>query len=440
MQSQKFRAALAATRASTDMTGEAYAPVELPRHSRPARRHSAPPVTADACLACKSVYNYPLARWDDMPLSVLGLPRSHEEALGMRGFVLDVRQCAACGHVFHADFHYDHIPYRNGSNLVYNEGESWKAYQDQLAAEWISAYGLTGKRVVEIGCGEGLFLKRMALAGNHCIGFEPGPDALRAEAAGIECYAEYFQGSRIYDLDADAIICRHVIEHLADPLDFLEDISIASCEAGVFPLFLAEVPCIEKALEQNRINDFLYEHVSNFTCNSIRVMFERAGFAVLDVRKRFNDEVVTIVARPRVNPGQDEVRSRAMQYRSNVDAQIARARVTLESWKDAGERVALWGGTGKGAALINMVGITRDLVDCVIDSDERKVGGFVPGTGQRILPPQTLVDQPADRILICTNWRARDIEREIREVHGLTSELFVMHNHAIVPLTTDLVL
>ncbi|MCB9913983.1 MAG: methyltransferase domain-containing protein [Planctomycetes bacterium] len=403
-------------------------------------RPAAPPVTSDACLACKSVYNYPLARWEDMPLSVLGLPRSTEEARNMRGFVLDVRQCASCGHVFHTDFHYDHIPYRNGSNLVYNDGAAWKAYQDELAEEWISSYGLSGKRIVEIGCGEGRFLQRMQRAGNHCIGFEPGSDAARAAAAGIECYPEYFQGSRLFDLRADAIICRHVLEHLADPLDFLEDISIACSAAGIAPLFLAEVPCIEKALEQNRINDFLYEHVSNFTCSSFCTLFERAGFRVLDLRTRFQEEVVTIAARPRLSHTQREVHARAQRFRLEVEEKIARTRRTLEAWRTAGMRVALWGATGKGAALMNMVGITPDLCDLVIDSDVRKVGGFVPGTGQLIQGPQALLDEPADRILICTNWRARDIEREIRQVHGMDAELFVVHDHGVVHLVDDLVL
>lgn len=399
---------------------------------------NAPPVTGDACLACKSVYNYPLARWDDMPLSVLGLPRSEQEARAMRGFVLDVRQCAACGHVFHADFHYEHIPYRNGSNLVYNEGASWRAYQDELAAEWLSSYALADGKVVEIGCGEGQFLERLRGAGTQCIGFEPGPDATRAAAKGIECFPEYFQGSRLYDLRPDAIICRHVIEHLADPLEFLEDIAIACCTAGISPYVLAEVPSIEKALRQGRINDFLYEHVSNFTCNSFETLFERAGFNVLDLRLRHDEEVITIAAKPRLGNTQREVRARAARFRLEVQEKVERTRRTLEAWRTAGLRVALWGGTGKGAALINMVGITPDLVSTVIDSDPRKAGGFVPGTGHAIHSPDQLAARPVDRILICTNWRARDIEREIREVHGLDTELFVLHEEGLVRLTDEL--
>ena len=399
-----------------------------------------PPRTDDACLACKSVYNYPIARWDKMPLSVLGLPRSEREARHMRGLVMDVRQCATCGHVFHSEFNYDHIPYRTGSNLVYNDGSSWKQYQDELAEEWVADYNLAGKRVVEIGCGEGLFLERLAAHGIHTIGFEPGPDAERAKARGIEAYPEYFQGSRLFDLRADAIVCRHVIEHLANPLDFLEDIAIACCEADLSPLFFAEVPLIEKAMEQNRINDFLYEHVSNFTRNSFQTMFERAGFDVLDVRGRFDDEVVTIVAKPRPKPMQRAVRQRATTFQKSVESQIARVRQTLLAWKEAGLEVALWGGTGKGAALINMFGIDAELVPTVIDSDPRKAGGYVPGTGQEIRMPSHLKANRVDRILICTNWRARDIEREIREDHKLTADLYVYLEESIRELTAGTVL
>lgn len=429
------------TAPTTPLKSEVAAPlphVDVPSTAPEAiAKLMAPQATKHSCLACKSVFNYAISRWDKMPLSVLGLPRSEREAKRMHGLVMDVRQCANCGHVFHTEFDYDNIPYRTGSNLVYNEGSSWKHYQDELAEEWVQDYDLVNKRLVEIGCGEGLFLERLAKHGNHCIGFEPGPDAARAKARGVEAYPEYFQGSRLFDLRADALICRHVIEHLANPLDFLEDIAIACCEADLAPLFFAEVPLIEKAMQQHRINDFLYEHVSNFTLNSFRIMFERAGFDVLDIRARFQDEVVTIVAKPRPKPLQRAVRMRAASFKLSIQDQLQQVRNTLLLWREQDLRVALWGGTGKGAALINMFGIDSDLVSTVIDSDLRKAGGYVPGTGQEIRTPDYLKGHAVDRILICTNWRARDIEREIREDCGIDAELYVYFEQGLKRLTPE---
>ena len=395
------------------------------------------PPTAQ-CLACRSTRNHRLARWESMPLSILGLPRDAESARAAGNFTIDMRQCSACGHVFHAEFEYDRVPYEAGSNLMFNSGASWRRYQDDLAAEWVETYALFGALAVEIGCGEGLFLERLARRGVECMGFEPGPDAEVLRAKGIDVADRYFDGRALVDVEPDAIVCRHVLEHLPDPLGFLEDLAHAADSAGLEPLFLAEVPLIDKALEQQRLNDFLYEHVSNFTRRSVRTLFERAGWEVLDVRSRFADEVVTVVAKPAGRSIDAEVSDRAHDFRRSVATQTGRVRDQLAQWKAAGIHTALWGATGKGAAMINQFGIGPDLVELVIDSDRRKAIGYVPGTGQRIQPPEAIDADPVDRILICTNWRARDIEREIRAHLGDRCELWVYFGGELVELTPDL--
>lgn len=403
----------------------------------PVTRLMAPPLTGEACLACKSVYNYPLARWDRMPLSILGLPRTKREAQNTRDFVMDVRQCASCGHVFHTEFMREHVPYKDGSNMVYNQGHAWKAYQDDLAVEWAERYDLNHKTLVEIGCGEGQFVERFLSRGNRCIGFEPGPDAEKLVPKGIESFREYFQGARLFELTPDAILCRHVLEHLAKPIDFLEDIAMACREADIAPVFLAETPLIEKALRRRRLNDFQYEHVSYFTINSMRTLFERAGFEVLAIDARFGEEVVTIEARPRPSQMHRGLRQAARGFHDSVVEQVESVQATLNAWRDKGERIAVWGGTGRGMAFMNMFKIDAGLVPTVLDSDLRKSGGFVPGTGQEIRPPAYLRDFPVDHILITSNWRARDIELEIREEVGSDARLYVYHEGKLRELTPE---
>jgi SAM-dependent methyltransferase len=390
------------------------------------------------CLACRSSKSYPLYRWVETPLSVLGLPRSVAEAQLMPRFVMDLRRCAFCGHVFHTEFETDQIPYRTGSNLVYNRTHFWSAYQARLAQEWIETHALRNGVVMEIGCAAGMFLQPFRNAGNRVVGYEPGPDALRAREVGVEVYQEYFEPSRLAHLRPDAIVCRHVLEHLADPLGLLEGVCQVSRLNGIAPLFLAEVPCIDKALAQQRLNDFLYEHVSNFTARSFATCFERAGFEVLDVRLRHHDEVVTVAARPKVDPATRGIREDATAFRRGVEPQVARVRAAVQARVDAGERLALWGGTGKGAAMANIFGLTADLVPVVVDSDPAKVGGFVPGTGQRIEGPAYLSSHPVDAVLICTQWKARDIEWEIRNEHGFTMPLLVYHRGELLELTPEI--
>lgn len=390
------------------------------------------------CLACKSRRNHPLYHWTAVPLSVLGLPRSQDEAEQMATLEMDLRRCAMCGHVFHTEFDYEKIPYRTGSNLVFNKAHYWHAYQAALAEEWIRALEIRGKRVVEIGCGDGTFLRHFVAAGNTCVAYEPGPDADLARRHGITVHQEYFQASRLHESRPDFIVCRHVLEHLADPLDFLQDIALTGHQLGLRPVFLGEVPQIDKALAQRRINDFLYEHVSNFTQNSFRTLFERAGYEVAALASRHDDEVVTVVARPTPPAEALAIRAASRAFHDDVAHQTEAVRRTLDAWQHAERRVALWGATGKAAAMINMFGFSRERFPVVVDSDPRKVGAYVPGTGQQIAGPDALVRHPVDAILICTQWRARDIEHEVRHVHGLGADLFVYHRGAIVPLTPEL--
>ncbi|MDH5493892.1 MAG: class I SAM-dependent methyltransferase, partial [Myxococcales bacterium] len=282
------------------------------------------------------------------------------------------------------------------------------------------------------------FIERLLPRGNRCIGFEPGPDAEKLAAKGIEAFREYFQGARLFELAPKAILCRHVLEHLATPIDFLEDLAMACREANQTPVMLCEVPLIEKALTRHRINDFQYEHVSYFTRNSLRTLFERSGFEVLELDARFGDEVVTIAARPKPDPRQRARREEALRFHASVQRQVEKVRLTLLTWKEQGEAVAIWGGTGRGMALMNMFGVTAELVPFVFDSDLRKAGGFVPGTGQQIRPPSDLASHPMDRILITSNWRARDIEREIREGHDSTAKLYLYHEERLTELTPEL--
>ena len=369
------------------------------------------------CLVCKCRRSYPLHRWEQQPPSVLGLPRTKAEAVSIASFTMDVQQCANCGHVFHTEFDFERIPYRSHSNLVYNHAKYWQEFQDRLAAEWIETYDLHNKRIMEIGCGEGTFLKRFLREelGNSGIAFEPGPDSRKARENGIECYREFFHAAHGISLRPDVIICRHVIEHLSDPLDFVIQIGIECRLQEHFPLVIAEVPCIEKALRLGRLNDFLYEHVSNFTLNSFRKLFEISGFEIVDVSLRYDEEVVNVIARPKPSEQTRTVRLDSRMFHEEVNVQIVEVNRQLNVWREEGKKIAFWAGTGKGASFLNIFRLDDDRFPVVVDSDPLKHGGYVPGTGQLIRSPQYLNENPVDIIFITSQWRVPDIADEIRD-------------------------
>lgn len=391
--------------------------------------------TPHHCIACDYPITYPLFHPDDQPLSALNLPKSENEARGRPCYPMNFHTCANCGHVFNVQFDYSVIPYEDDTNLMYNAGSGWQVFMQEYLEGAVTRHDFTGETWVEIGCGDGHFLGRAkALCRDiKVIGYEPGIEAENAKKAGIETFRDYFVAER--DLPKHkpgVLVCRHVIEHLSRPKDFVADIAYWCNMHDVFPLFIAEVPRIDKAVLRSRINDYLYEHVSNFTERSFRTMFEMAGYEVLHLMAGYNDEVVVIEARPRKLPHLQEIKKRHEVYKSNIEALDTDVQIKIMNLTAGGKSIAFWGGTGKGASFLNNFRVGVDDFPIVIDSDYNKCGRFVPGQGQELRPPEYLNDNPVDMIVITTQWRAKDIYAEIQRRNISFESIYVLHERELI--------
>ncbi len=361
------------------------------------------------CIVCGHSISHELFNPGPQPLAALGLPRTEEEALNSVRYPMEFRSCDICGHVWNVGFEYAKVPYAGDTNLMYNKGDLWKDHMqvliDKLAenkAMWIES------PIIDIGCGDGLFFLQLlkTIPDAKCIGFEPGIEGDKITE--FQCIRDYFIPSRdIKKYKPSLLVCRHVIEHLENPRDFIAEIAHWCMQYAITPVFLAEVPCFEKALNTGRLSDFLYEHVSNFTLNSLYTLFSTSGFQLLEISRLYGDEVTVGFFQPH-NVALMNHTCGSIKFNSEV-------KTVLENVKDALDKLPgtpiLWGGTGRSAAFINIFGLTKDKFPLVVDSDNQKVGLYVPGTGQKICSPEHIVGDPV--IIITTAWRAKDIYNEI---------------------------
>lgn len=369
------------------------------------------------CIACGYHITHPVYHPEKTPLCALHLPQSREEAREVLRFPLEFNACANCGHIFNTEFEYYRVPYEHNSNLMYNEGLLWKQHMSRLIDILVDQYDCRGKTLLDIGCGDGGFLKLLIERNldNRCIGFEPGIEALNARKNGLEVYQDYFVPEKsLRQIRPDFLICRHVIEHLDQPKDFVSDIVYWCNRYEIYPVFLAEVPRIDKAIENARVNDYLYEHVSNFTQFSFTHMLEISGYEILSVEAAYGDEVTVAFVRPRQLPRFHTIHQSAGHYRRTIASKKQSVQRDLEQLLHERKRVAFWGGTGKGASFLNAFDVLEEKFPVVVDSDYHKVGRFVPRTAQKIQPPEFLTDHPVDVIVITTQWRAKDIYQEIQ--------------------------
>lgn len=349
----------------------------------------------------------------------------------------DFVQCPNCTHVWNRSFRYEDVPYKDSPNRMFNNGVIWQGHLAE-SCELLVRQMPPNPTLVEIGCGEGHFLRALAKAcggAARIIGFDPSTHPETGQ--GFEFHARLFDPLEdIAAFQPDAVIVRHVIEHLTAPATLLEQLAWGSSQAGKDVWLFAESPCIDRVFDAGRLADFFYEHVSHFSTESFRTLMERAG-DIFELSHGYDGEVVYGLVRLDV----PDARKRRAQSSSSFHARAAETRAAVARQIDAlaarGATVAVWGGTGKGATFMHQFGLDAGRFPLVVDSDPSKVGTYVPGVGQIIQFRDILKTHPPAAVLIPTQWRAADIVREM-EREGIAVEMVLIeHNGRLIDYRTD---
>jgi SAM-dependent methyltransferase len=229
------------------------------------------------CPVCHHTVAVPFFDGGAGPLATLGWPRTAQEAKDMPQFPLDYVQCPSCTHVWNRSFTYAAIPYEKNPNRMFNAGGMWRGHL-ALTGDLVLQKLPASPTVIEIGCGEGHFLRGLAQrrATGRFMGFDP--NATAETGRGVEFHARYFRPlADVPQYQPDAVIIRHVLEHLTDPSDLIEQLAWSVSRLAKPVCLFAEMPCIDRVLQTGRLSDFYFEHPSQFTTESFRTLLERAG-------------------------------------------------------------------------------------------------------------------------------------------------------------------
>lgn len=391
-----------------------------------------PPFREATCPACGHHVAASFFDGGRQPLATLSWPASKSEAQALPRLPLDFVRCLDCGHVFNASFDYRKVPYSQKPNLMFNGAANWSQFLKQVQGKLLAQL-IEGCVVVEIGHGDGSFLRALAQAhpSGRYIGFDPH-GAVRA-SEGVEFRTELFNAEHhLAGLQPDLVISRHVLEHLVNPLGFLQGLSLASSIAGLRPLAYFEVPCIDQAIASQRSVDFYYEHSSHFTTESFTRMLSRSVRRILNIGHGYGGEVIFGVVGLGVPSSTVQSLKAAQQFRTSAEAARISIAAQLAELHQTGKRIAIWGGTGKSAAFICRYDVDRNRFPLVIDSDPTKVGTFVPGTGQEIKNPYYLLHHPVDVIIVPPQWRAADIIIEMNQLGITVESLLIEHRGGLV--------
>ena len=167
----------------------------------------------DRCPVCGSAENEPLWTWNPEPF--------------LRAIDVDRRQdvviCAVCGIVYRSP------PLERALLDALHEKLDLELHDDEDfrdRADWLRSRlpgWKPGLRALEIGCAKGRMLELLREAGIEAHGVDPNPGAVRsARERGFQVYEGYVEDIDLPRGSYDVILFMHLLEHLDDPLAFLE--------------------------------------------------------------------------------------------------------------------------------------------------------------------------------------------------------------------------
>jgi hypothetical protein len=389
-------------------------------------------LVAAACPVCAHAVAAPFFDGGAQPLATLGWPASAEEARAMPRLPHDFVQCPRCTHVWNRGFRYEDVPYKDNPNRMFNNGLIWQGHLAESCALLVRQMP-EEPVLVEVGCGEGHFLRALAKAcggRGRILGFDPSTHPETGQ--GFEFHARLFDPlTDIARYRPDAIVIRHVIEHLTDPATLIEQLAWGASQVDKDVWLFAESPCIDRVFSTGRLADFFYEHVSHFTTDSFRTLMARAG-DIFELAHGYDGEVVYALVRLGVPEAAQRRAAAALKFRDDAEINRQALKAQIDALAGSGKSVAVWGGTGKGAAFMHQFGLDAARFPLVVDSDPDKAGTYVPGLGQRIEFRDVLKDRPVDVVLIPTQWRAADIAREMEREGIAPAEILIEHEGRLI--------
>jgi SAM-dependent methyltransferase len=375
------------------------------------------------CLACGATQLTEVADLGDTPVLIGALTDSAEDARRMARGPMHLSVCRGCGHVQNTAFDPALIDYdASYDNSLYFSG-TFREYAEALVARLVERYDLHGRTVLEVGAGAGDFLVALCLAGNNKgIGFDPS--APTAEPApGVELVQDYFRPSE-HSVDADLLVCRHVLEHLDDPLPFLRAMADSARRDAAFYL---EVPSAEYNFGPEGQWDCIYPHVSYFSADSLRTLVERSGLEVVDEGFSFGGQFLYVEARPAAETASPVVADSVARHVALVETFAERWTATIDRWRQhvaaADRPVVLWGAGAKGVTFLNAVDPGASLT--VVDLNPRKWRRYLPCAGHEVTDPAELKGQDVDSVLV-TNAIYQDEIARLLDQLGVRAPIMIV--------------
>jgi len=207
--------------------------------------------------------------------------------------------CVACEHLslvcgadprsVYAEKQYYSARARSGSGYhAYGDERAYREAKGTRIVEWLSGHGNGGRRLLEVGSAFGYTRKAAQDAGWGTAGVDLNPHAIDHARSlyGMETHVGPLSAclvdGRIARESWDVALYQFVLEHVPDPERELCAAAETIAPGGTLALIVPSADAAEIAVFQGRYRSLRADHLHVFSCRSLEVILQAAGFAVVE--------------------------------------------------------------------------------------------------------------------------------------------------------------
>jgi 2-polyprenyl-3-methyl-5-hydroxy-6-metoxy-1,4-benzoquinol methylase len=229
---------------------------------------------------------------------------------------------------------------------------------------------------------------------------------------------EYFNNNTQLDRDFDLIVSFNTLEHVPDPISFLQAISKRLTDNAKLYLKLPE--CGE-SLAMGDLGLCVHEHLSYFTPNSLDTCFAVAGLKRVDESNYKGAlQVLAMKASVDTNAYCHESENLLEKFDKNHNLHLGRIEILIQkyNWKTIG-----FVGCSVGLSnVLNLLPLKNSVNIRLFDNDALKKGQFIPGITEAVDVPTQEALSKCDAIFITPVNFAQEIETKLRQDFTLTRQ------------------
>lgn len=355
-----------------------------------------------------------------------------ELSLAELTYPLRVGFCHTCHHVQLTDIV---APKAMFEDYLYisSASDTLKSHLYGLSDNVVERYRLGPKDlVIDIGCNDGTLLTGFRRHGVRVAGIDPAANlAELAQGSGIDRYVGFFSARTAQDIfqrwgAATVITATNTFPHIPKLQDFAAGLQTALAPGGVFVI---EAHYLMDLIEQGAFDTIYHEHVSYWGLGPMVRLFKQVGMEVVDVERVpiHHGQVRVFVQRrgegtvqPSVAQLLETEQSLEMHKFSTYQAFAQKTQrikadlhAKLRELHDQGKRLAGYGAPAKGNTLLSFLEIGPETLNYIADRSVLKQGRYTPGLHIPVVPPERLLsDQPDYVLLLAWNFVDEIIEQQ----------------------------